>query len=457
MIGKIGNLFRRDGLKARALRGAAASVMMSGGEHILRFASNLILTRLLFPEAFGLMAMVQVFLMGINLVTSIGLRASVVQSARGDDESFLNTIWTIQIARGILIYLIVVAFSPTIAGIYKQPILAEILPVAGLTVVINGFLTTKVLLVQRHIQLGLYAVLQITAQAIGLVCMSLLAWYLSSVWALVLGTLVQPIMANVLMRHYLPGPRNRLEFERDSARDILKLGKYLFFSTIATYVIKQGDRAVLGLFIPVDLLGVYGIAFALATMSITLAEKLSSSIVFPLYRERHPQDAPENWAKMVRARRMSGGFSLSVTAFLAFMGPWLVEVLYDDRYILAGPITVLLCLSSVPVIVFNGAMNAALSKGDSLRFMLMNVATAFCQGGILYVAVKAYGIPGAAIAIAVAQLLTYPLLVIFLRRYKSWDPLGDSLLILGGFAMTGLATWIHWEQILLLFGTATAG
>ena len=205
MIGKFRNLFRRDGLKARALRGALVSVMMSGGEHILRFASNLILTRLLFPEAFGLMAMVQVFLMGINAVTTIGLRASVVQSARGDDERFLNTIWTIQIARGILIYLIVIASTPMIAKLYEQPILEQIMPVAALTVVINGFRTTKILFQQRHMRLGLFAALQITSQFIGLVCMSLLAWQLHSVWALVLGTLVQPIVANVLQRRYLPG------------------------------------------------------------------------------------------------------------------------------------------------------------------------------------------------------------------------------------------------------------
>jgi O-antigen/teichoic acid export membrane protein len=452
MISKFRDLFRRDGLKARALRAAFVSVMMSGGEHILRFASNLILTRLLFPEAFGLMAMVQVFLMGVNAVTTIGLRASVVQSPRGDDETFLNTIWTIQIARGILIYLIVVAFTPMIAKLYEQPILEQIMPVAALTVVINGFRTTKLLLVQRHIRLGLYAVLQLISQFIGLVCMSLLAWQLQSVWALVLGMLVAPVVANVLQLRYLPGPSNRLQFERESAREILKLGKYLFFSTIATYVIKQSDRAVLGLFIPVDLLGIYGIAFALATMPITLVEKFSTSIVFPLYRERHPMDAPENRSKMLRARRMSGGFSLALACFMAFVGPWLVEILYDDRYIQAGPITVLLCLATVPVIVLNGAMNTALSKGDSLRFMLMNVVTAACQAGFMYLGVKVYGIPGAAIAIAGAQLITYPLLVVFLRRYKSWDPLGDSLLMLGGFLMTGLAVWIHWDRILLLTG-----
>ena len=53
--------------------------------------------------------------------------------------------------------------------------------------------------------------------------------------------------------------------------------------------------------------------------------------------------------------------------------------------------------------------------------------------------------------------LTYPLLVRFLRRYNAWDRLGDSLLMLGGFTLTGLAVWIHWDRILLLVATTTSG
>ena len=97
-------------------------------------------------------------------------------------------------------------------------------------------------------------------------------------------------------------------------------------------------------------------------------------------------------------------------------------------------------------------MNAALSKGNSYSFMLMNLATAFCQGILIYVAVRSLGVIGAPLAIGTAQLLTYPLLVRFLRRYNAWDRLGDSLLMLGGFALTGLAVWMHWDGILLLTG-----
>ena len=73
---------------------------------VLRFGSNLILTRLLFPEAFGLMSLVIVFIVGLHMFSDVGIGPSLVQSKRGDDPDFYNTVWTIQILRGLGLWLI---------------------------------------------------------------------------------------------------------------------------------------------------------------------------------------------------------------------------------------------------------------------------------------------------------------------------------------------------------------
>ena len=85
------------------MRGSFLTVLNFGGHNILRLGSNLILTRILFPEAFGLMALVQVVLAGTEMFSDFGIRGSIVQSSRGDDPVFLNTAWTVQIGRGVLL------------------------------------------------------------------------------------------------------------------------------------------------------------------------------------------------------------------------------------------------------------------------------------------------------------------------------------------------------------------
>src|SRR4051812_36532958 len=77
-------------LKMRALRGSLWTILGYGGSQVLRLAGNVILTRLLFPEAFGQMVLVNVFLQGLHMFSDVGIGPSLIQSKRGDDPDFLN-------------------------------------------------------------------------------------------------------------------------------------------------------------------------------------------------------------------------------------------------------------------------------------------------------------------------------------------------------------------------------
>lgn len=94
-----------NGLRQRAMRGAVISLGGTAGHQVMRLLSNLALTRLLFPEAFGLMALMQTFMIGLQMFSDIGLRPSIIQNPRGEEPDFLNTAWTLQVARGVVLWL----------------------------------------------------------------------------------------------------------------------------------------------------------------------------------------------------------------------------------------------------------------------------------------------------------------------------------------------------------------
>jgi len=75
-----------------------------GASQVIRLGSSLIMTRLLMPEMFGVMAIANIFLVGLALFSDLGLRQNIIQSKRGDDPLFLNTVWTIQILRGAVLW-----------------------------------------------------------------------------------------------------------------------------------------------------------------------------------------------------------------------------------------------------------------------------------------------------------------------------------------------------------------
>ena len=141
-------------VRGRAARGAVWAIAGFGGGQALRFVGNLILTRYVAPEAFGIMVIVNTFLTGLALFSDIGIGASVIQNKRGDESAFLNTAWTLAVIRGIAIALVASLCAWPAAWFYDQPALLALLPVAALNVVAYGAASMRLVVANRRLQLG---------------------------------------------------------------------------------------------------------------------------------------------------------------------------------------------------------------------------------------------------------------------------------------------------------------
>jgi len=251
-------------LKEVALRGSAMELAGYAAGQALRLAGNLVLSRLLFPEAFGLSALVSVFLVGLQLLSDVGLEPCVVQSERGDERRFLDTIWTLQVARGALLALMALLLAWPAAALYGEPQLLALMAVSGLTALIGGFESTSLLSLRRHVRLGPLMALEVAARVVGLAVMVAWAWWSPSVWALVAGGVVDAL-ARLAGSHVLnTGPRNRLDWDPTAARSVLQFGKWIFASSAVFFFGRQGDRLLLGHYLGMRVLGVYSIGLFLS-------------------------------------------------------------------------------------------------------------------------------------------------------------------------------------------------
>lgn len=446
-VKRIFNLLSGERVTARALRGSGLTMISFGGSNLLRLASNLILTRLLFPEVFGLMALVQIFITGLQMFSDIGINASIIQSKRGDDSDFLNTAWTLTIIRGFLLWLAACALAPGAAYIYDEPLLLALIPVVGLNAFIRGFSTTKIVVQNRHLKLGFQTVLALGAQAFGIALTTLLAWWLQSVWALVFGTLLTTASHVALMHFIMPGENNRLKFEKEAFWEIIGFGKFILLSTLAAFLINQGDRAILGGYISLAELGIYNIGFFMGTVPWLLSKSISTAVVFPLYRMRSPTQSDVNRAKIFQARRLQVMATIAASTVPAFFGVEIINLMYDPRYALAGPMVILFSFAIVPQMVIDGYHGVLLASGDSRRYFILNTVTAAAQIVILFVGIHFLGIAGAILAPGAAALTTYPLRILYAQRYKAWDAKGDVVFLTLGLGVNGLACWWHWDLV----------
>ena len=95
-------------LTRRVFSASAWSMTAYATTLVIRFGSNLVLTRFLMPDAYGLMAVAMVVLSALAMFSDIGLKPNVIQNKNGHDPEFLNTVWVTQIVRNFCLWLFAV-------------------------------------------------------------------------------------------------------------------------------------------------------------------------------------------------------------------------------------------------------------------------------------------------------------------------------------------------------------
>jgi O-antigen/teichoic acid export membrane protein len=191
--------------KQRVITAASWSLGGHVLSQLIRLGSNLLMTRLLEPEAFGLLGIVIVLMIGFALFSDIGVSQNIIRSNRGSDPVFLNTAWTVQICRGFLIWFIasllaiLIPFAVDyklvkVGTVYANPILPWIVSAYALTAIIQGFSSTKIATARRDMLAKRITQIEIVSQVVALAVMLTLAWFTRSIWALVLGSLTSALI-----------------------------------------------------------------------------------------------------------------------------------------------------------------------------------------------------------------------------------------------------------------------
>lgn len=450
MITALASRFRGGSLNARFMRGSMFTLGGYALGQFIRLGSNLVLTRLLFPEAFGLMALVAVIMQGLAMFSDVGVSPAIMQSKRGDDQQFLDTAWTIQVVRGGLLWLFACVIALPVAQLYEEPLLAMILPCAGVSLLIAGFNPTRMDTANRHLMLGRLTGLDLAAQTIGIVVAILLAWYMQSVWALVISGIASAAVLLVFYNLFLPGQPNRFRWEPEAARELISFGKWIFLSTICGFLYMQGDKLLLGKYLPLDQFGIYNIGFVLASFPLLMGGVLTRKVLIPLYRERPPAKSAENFRKLQRMRFLLTAIMISLTGAVSAAGVVLIDLLYDPRYAMAGAVVVLIAAMQIPQIIVLTYEQASLAAGDSRRFFVLSAARAVLTLGFLFAGLAYAGLFGALIGQGIAGLAAYPFVVWMARHVGAWDPKHDLSFAVVGTAVIAAVIWLNSDALLAL-------
>ena len=328
--------------------------------HILRqgtrFGTNLIMTRLLVPEMFGVMAIANMVMIGLALLSDLGLRQNIVQSHRGNEPEYLNTAWVVQIARGFILGIISVLIGSTLAlanhlgiappgSVYAEGVLPYVVAILGFSAVVSGFNSTKLSEASRRLELGKLTKIDIVSQLGGVALMLIFVLFERTVWVLVVGNIAASVIRMILTHTWLLGVRNRLHWDGTAFKEIFHFGKWIFLSSMLTFFGSASDMMILGGLVSAQLLGIYSIAILLFNSIEQIVMIIAGNIAFPALSEVARERRHDLGKTLYKFHLPLAAFTYGVAGLLSYLAPMIVGFLYDPRFSDAGWMLQILALA----------------------------------------------------------------------------------------------------------------
>ena len=393
--------------KKLAIKGAAWTIASYGSSQIIRFGSNLILTRLLLPELFGLVGLTYVFITGINLFSDIGLGPSIIQNKRGEDPQFLNTAWTLQVLRSLFIWICLVVITQPVASFYGDPRLLWLIPTIGINSLIGGFKSTATASLERKMAVKKVVIFELGIQIVSTTVMIVWAWFDRSIWAIIAGGFTAALMELVWSHFLIPGKSNRFAWDKEAAKEIFSYGKWIFLSTALFFLCSQADRLILGKIFTLTMLGIYGIAFTLGDMPRQVIIAISGRVIFPSISMLAELPREELRAKILKNRKLVIiPLAVGLAIFVTF-GDQLILTLYRKEYAAASWMMPILALGIWHTTLYSMMGSCLLAVGKSQYQAMGNLLTFVNLCISIPLAYHLKGNLGAVIAIALGDLPTY--------------------------------------------------
>lgn len=430
------------------VRGVVWTVGTYGLSVVTRFGSNVILSRLLSPELFGMMLIVNTVRQGVELSSDVGLAQNVIQNKAGDRPAFFNTVWIMQMVRGFLLCAVLFFCAAPIARLYSVP--ASGFELSAAILLVTGFASTSIFLLHRNLQLAKLNLFDLAQDVVSAVLVVAAAIASPTIESLVIATLVAQLIRTITS-YFLTENGNKFTFSKSYALEVMTFGRWIFFSSILMFLCSSFDRLFLGKVAPLSVIGIYGIARTLSDMPTFLAARIGYSVIFPVISSAQSSPRAD-----VRARLSGIRFRLLLVAaagvaFGISVADIAVTLIYDARYHDAGWMLPLLLIGVWPAILcsineyallgFGKPLYGVVSNGLKLAYYLVALPLAYNYMGIL----------GAVIAIALSDLGRYVVIGIGQWRERFSFLKQDAVATM---IFLSLIVAISWMRSLAGFGTA---
>lgn len=433
----------RDRSQTAAIWSAGQIVISSA----MRLGSNLILTRLLAPEAFGLIGLAMTVITALSLLSDMGINRSIIREPDGESTAFLHAAWRAKVLRGVVIatgVLLAAAllwtFAPALApdeSAYADPALPGLIAVTALFALTQGLASTCEDLAARRMQTRRIVIVQLSSHTVTIIATLTAAMLIGSVWAIAIGMAFGAIFSLVLSHTAYPGPRMGWNRDPVMAARLWSFGRWIILSSSLTFLQTNADKLVLAALLGPAAFGHYVIALIWAEAGRMLFSTLMGRVAYPAFSEvalTRRTDLPRLYRRL---QWLADAYLLVAFLVLHFGAMWLIGLLYTEEYADAGHYLSLAAFIFLAA-RFQPATELLVSLGDSRALAVTSMIRSIALAISLPIGWHLGGVDGIILASMLHGLATTPFVLWKLKRHLPFLRIREDIIALTAILGSGL-------------------
>lgn len=357
----------KTNLRERTISAMIWSSMGTFGTTIVNFVSNMVLARLLMPEDFGCIGMLQIFISVGDTFVTAGFGQALIQKKNPTHLDY-STVFIWNMVASVVLYFILFISAPAIGAFYKMPLLCSVLRVQSLNLILFAFIVVQNNQMRKLLMFKELSIRNIVAALSGTVVAVIMALFGFGVWSLVASSLVSGI-ASIFLLWNMSSWRPSLEFSWKSFRELFSFGGLIAISTIVEKVYNNIQGVIIGRWYSAIDMGYYSQAAKLEQVPNHALSQVVSQVSYPVFSQL--QDSIPALRQGVRKNIRSLVFiNFPLCLLLFVVASPLIHLLYGMKWDASIPYFRLLCISGM--IYSTNAMNnnvvKALGKGNVFLF-----------------------------------------------------------------------------------------
>ncbi|ANU10183.1 lipopolysaccharide biosynthesis protein [Planococcus antarcticus DSM 14505] len=405
---------------------------------VLQIAQLLILGRVLGPEIFGLIAMVQIVIQFSQLFLEMGITDAIIQKEK-ISKLELSSLYWFSIFVGLVLFLILLLAAPVIALLFGEPSLTAMIQVVGISFLILPFGLQFQTIATKKLEFEQITKNEILATTMGVLLTIYLAAFTGlGAWSLVYGHIVTSLIKSIPWM--IGGYRNRetrpqLVFSWASINVFVSFGMYRLGSTSINYFTTKIDQMIIGITLGSVALGYYSMAMNLIMQPVQKLNSMINRVAFPVF-SKIQLDSRKLRRAYLLITNMLTSFNAPLLAGVIIVAPYAVPILLGEKWQDSITIIQILCLY--------GLFKALGNPSGSLFIAVGKVRWSFYwqlfQLAIIPVVVYFASLSGEIIVVALAVGLLRVVLFYISYFVRIRQIIGDSL---GELSMSIAKPMVH--------------